>query len=328
MTAISYHDTVNDLQDLDWSADTPFARLQWFRLLEESGMQPLLVTARAGREGIALPLREAEGKLESLTNWYAFTWGDLRTMGVADEQLLEALARDLAQRAARVDLTKLTEEDGTLDRLQNAFGKAGWLAMREKCDSNHVLPVRGRSYDQFLASRPGPLRTTLSRKAKKLAVSLATEFSAEDWSAYEDIYADSWKPAEGDPVLLRCFAEQESAGGRYRFALGLHDGVPVAAQFWTVDGTTAYIHKLAHRESARMLSPGTTLTAVLMQRVIDVDGVELVDFGTGDDAYKRDWMDEVRTRWRLTCLRPSSPRNWSTMGKALLRKLVSRNRAG
>ena len=62
--------------------------------------------------------------------------------------------------------------------------------------------------------------------------------------------------------------------------------------------------------------------------VIDIDHVEWVDFGTGDDPYKRDWMEQVRTRYRLTCLRPGDPRNWPAIAKAWLRKLVSPRVAG
>ena len=149
-----------------------------------------------------------------------------------------------------------------------------------------------------------------------------------DWADYEAIYADSWKPEEGDPDLLRRFAMAESDAGRYRFAIAHHDGAPVAAQFWTVDGDTAYIHKLAHRKDAQHLSAGTTLTAALFERVIDTDEVNWVDFGTGDDPYKRDWMEQVRMRWQLTCMRPASPRNWPLIAKAALRKLVSRTNGG
>ena len=85
---------------------------------------------------------------------------------------------------------------------------------------------------------------------------------------------------------------------------------------------------MAHRESAKPLSPGTTLTAALMERVIDHDGVSLVDFGTGDDAYKRDWMEDARPRYRLECWRKGDPRNWPAIGKARLRKLVSANAHG
>ncbi len=323
MTAISYHGTVNDLQGLDWSDAGPFARPEWFALLEQSGIEPLFVTASEGDQHVALPLHRSHGAFEALTNWYAFTWSDLRSSSLTDSTMLEALARDLATRTHRVTLTKLPDEDGTLGRLANAFRTAGWRVIAEPCDTNHVLPVAGRSFDEFLAERPGPLRTTLKRKAKKVDVSLSTTFDPADWAAYEDIYADSWKPEEGDPVLLRAFAQGESKAGRFRFALARHDGAPIAAQFWTVDGDTAYIHKLAHRTSADKLSPGTTLTAALFKRVIDTDGVQWVDFGTGDDPYKRDWMEAVRTRWQLTCLRPLHPRNWSILAKHYLRKLVS-----
>lgn len=323
MTAISYHDTVNDLQDHDWACAGPFARPEWFALLEQSGMQPLFVTASEGGEAITLPLHHSDGGLAALTNWYAFTWSDLHTSGLTSPALLEALARDLAGRADRVILSKLPDEDGTLQRLMLAFRKAGWLVFAEPCDTNHVLPVAGRSYAEFLADRPGQLRTTLKRKAKKVETKLSTRFDAADWAAYEDVYADSWKPEEGDPAMLRAFAEAESKAGRFRFALARNDGVPVAAQFWTVDGKTAYIHKLAHRQGAQKLSPGTTLTAALFEHVIDKDHVEWVDFGTGDDPYKRDWMEQVRIRWQLTCLRPGAPRNWPTIAKTTLRKLVS-----
>ena len=212
--------------------------------------------------------------------------------------------------------------------MAGAFRK-GWLGrLALSCDTNHILRVQSRNYTEYIADRPGRVRTTLKRKAKKVDVTLATEFSLEDWAAYEEVYADSWKPEEGDPAMLRRFAETESTAGRYRFGIARHEGEPVAAQFWTVDSGTAYIHKLAHRESAKPLSPGTTVTAALFAHVIDTDAVTTVDFGTGDDPYKRDWMEETRTRWRLTCLRPSSLRNWPPIAKAAMRKLVSRNLAG
>ena len=322
MTAISYHDTINDLQGLDWSDAGPFARPEWFALLEKGGLKPVLATARLDEEGITLPLRRGKHGLEALTNWYAFTWSDLRTRGTVGVSLLEDLAADLARITHRVTLTKVPEEKYTLLRLSGAFRSAGWLVIAEPCDTNHVLEVAGRSFAEYLAARPGHLRTTLKRKGKKVDVTLSTRLDTADWAAYEDIYAASWKPEEGNPDLLRAFAQGESDAGRFRFAIARKDGEPVAAQFWTVDGDTAYIHKLAHRGGVDRLSPGTTLTAALFERVIDIDGVAHVDFGTGDDPYKRDWMEKVRTRWKLTCLRPANPRNWSVMARHVLRKLV------
>ena len=51
-----------------------------------------------------------------------------------------------------------------------------------------------------------------------------------------------------------------------RLGLARHVGAVIAAQFWTVENGVAYIHKLAHRESAKPLSAGTTLSAALFER--------------------------------------------------------------
>jgi hypothetical protein len=242
--------------------------------------------------------------------------------------MLAELVRDLRGRTSRIVMDRVPDEYGAASRLEQAFRSAGWIVRREICDANHVLEVAGRSYAEFLASRPGNLRTTLKRKAKKVSVEILTHFDGDIWTSYEHVYSQSWKPEEGDPALLRRFAEAEGAAGRIRLGVARHDGKVIAAQFWTVDGGTAYIHKLAHLESAKQLSAGTTLTAALFEHVIDRDNVHLVDFGTGNDPYKRDWMEQLRHRYRLTCWKPSDPANWPEMGKSLLRKLVSRPHAG
>lgn len=111
-------------------------------------------------------------------------------------------------------------------------------------------------------------------------------------------------------------------------ALGIHEGRPVAAQFWTVEAGTAWIHKLAHRQDADHLSAGSVLTAALMEQVIDRDGVALVDFGTGDDPYKAGWMDEKRVRFRLDCHNPKTVASWPHIAHAALRRLATRSSAG
>ncbi|MEN7536359.1 GNAT family N-acetyltransferase [Aurantiacibacter flavus] len=323
MTAISYHASLNDLQAQGWADAGPFARPRWFALLEQAGKRPYLVCASDGDKHVCLPLERQGASLISLTNWYAFTWAPLHSGPAPDADLLRVLAQDLAHHSRRVVLDKLSVEDGSTALLAHAFRRTGWIVRDERCDVNHVLTVNGRSYADYLAERPGQLRTTLKRKGRKVEIALSQEFDEQDWAAYEDIYADSWKPEEGDPALLKRFAIEEAAAGRMRFGLARAEGQPVAAQFWTVDGGTAYIHKLAHRESAKPLSPGTTLSAALFAQVIDVDKVALVDFGTGDDAYKRDWMEQIRERRRLTCLRPGAPGNWPELARTALRKLVS-----
>ena len=126
MTAVSYHHTINDLQGLEFVANGPFGRREWFALLEQGGARPFVALARNGAGAAALPLSSASGSLQVLTNWYAFTWSPLVTDGGHDG-LLERLARDLARHARHVTLAKLPEEDGTATRLERAFVKAGWF---------------------------------------------------------------------------------------------------------------------------------------------------------------------------------------------------------
>ncbi len=65
--------------------------------------------------------------------------------------------------------------------------------------------------------------------------------------------------------------------------------------------------KLAHDEAYKPLSPGTVLTAAVIRSLIEEDGVTSLDFGRGDDPYKRDWTGERRRRIGLLGLNPLRP---------------------
>ena len=316
--AVSYHETLTKLQGLDWPAQGPFDRLDWFALLDD----PLYALAESGRRRVLLPLQREGRQLASLANWFSFTW---RPLG-DDPALLAALARDLRRQTHRVELAPLPDEDGSATALEIAFRDAGWLVAREVCDENHVLPVAGRSFAEYWATRPGKMRTTLKRKARRVEITILTHFDEAAWAEYRAVYESSWKPQEERADLLEAFARAEGAAGRIRLGIARAAGEPVAAQFWTVENGTAYIHKLAHIEAAKPLSAGTTLSAALFEHAIDIDGVELVDFGTGSDGYKRDWMEANRPRYRLTCLDWRNPRAWSAIAKARFRHLAPHNR--
>ena len=51
-------------------------------------------------------------------------------------------------------------------------------------------------------------------------------------------------------------------------------------------------------------SVGTVLSILLMEHVIEVDKVKEVDYLTGDDPYKRDWMSHRRERWGIMAFNP------------------------
>lgn len=321
MIEVRYHDSVNVLQALTAGTDAgaaPFDRAEWFALVAQSGLAPLILTASDGEHTAAMALTEAGGRITPLRNWYAFTWRACTPDGATGDSLLAAMAKSLKQRAYRITLEPVPGEDGCSERLAQAFRSAGWRVAVTVCDTNHVLPVEGRSFAEYWESRPGALRTTLKRKSGKVETTVLTRFDPAIWAEYEAIYAASWKPTEDHPAMLRAFAEAEGASGRLRLGIARADGVTVAAQCWTVENSVAYIHKLAHLESHKQLSAGTTLSAALFRHVIDIDRVTLVDFGTGDQSYKADWMEATRPRYRIDCLNPAVPRAWAPLAKRML----------
>lgn len=326
-TQIVYHADLNEAQGDPALAAMPhargpFDRPEWFALLHRECLSPkpaVLAVASDGGDVTALPLMEvAPRKLAGLANWYSF-W--LRPLG--NSRLLPALARDLARRADAVGLSQLPEEDAVA--LAAAFRATGWIVESRPCDTNHFLAVAGRSFAEYWAARPGALRETVKRKGRKGIVDLeiVTAFTQADWEAYEAVYRLSWKPGEGSPAFLRGFAEAEAHAGRLRLGIARIEGKPVAAQLWTVDAGTAFIHKLAHDEASKRHSPGTLLSAALFEHVIDRDQVSEIDFGTGDDPYKADWMEGRRLRHAVTAWRPLAPSNWPAIARMAARRVLA-----
>lgn len=301
----------------------PFDRTEWFALLKKLcfvDRDTYTAAGTAGQTTVYVPLmQDAPEAASSLAHWYNFSW---RPLIVGDAEggaaALGAAARAVRGALAQMTLTHVPGRDGSRALLEQALRGAGWQVIVSPQTQNHWLDVGDMDFDAYWAVRPGALRNTFARKAKKGVVDIALfdRFDAGAWAAYEAIYAQSWKPAEGNPDFLRAFAQAEGEAGRIRFGLATIDGTPVAAQFWTVENGVAYIHKLAHVEDSLKASPGTLLSHALFRRVIDGDTVQEVNFGTGDDAYKRDWMNRCDTLWRIAAYNPRRVSAWLPMLRA------------
>ena len=154
---------------------------------------------------------------------------------------------------------------------------------------------------------PSRLKNTLKKKRRQLKKSLALEIRLFDGlggldqaiADYELVYRSSWKSAEASPLFIAGLMRTCAQLGHLRLGIAYLEGKPAAAQLWIVYQDVASIYKLAYDERYANMSVGSVLTAYLMERVIDVDHVTEVDYMTGDDAYKQDWMSHRRERWGL-----------------------------
>jgi hypothetical protein len=311
-----------------------FARPEWFAMLARhcfANDEILLARAEANSAKVTLPLIDIGDHLYSLSNYYSFSFAPMcENVGndAVRGALLTRIARDLRRDHRRISLYPLYDDDGSATQLRQAFARAGWMAFLTDQNSNFRLDLNGRDFATYWKGRPGKLRGSLTRKIKAAHFALSIHDRIDDtlWQDYCAVYAASWKNAEPFPAMIRAIADDAAARGvlRLGFARSKSDGVAVATQLWTIEGDTACIHKIAHDSSHDARSPGSVLSHHLLARVIDHDHVAHVDFGTGGNAYKRDWMEIERPMLRLDCFDPRSARMWFPALKTRISQLVRR----
>ena len=84
------------------------------------------------------------------------------------------------------------------------------------------------------------------------------------------------------------------------------DEEPAAAQIWLVRAPRATIFKLAHDPKFEHYSPGSLLTHWFLKELCEEEDVCVVDFGRGDDPYKRDWLHHRRVRQGVIAANPKT----------------------
>ena len=172
--------------------------------------------------------------------------------------------------------------------------------------TNRYLDVDGRSFDEYFINLPKKAQNTIKRKGNKLKADASAKLTIytgneakEHIYQFHEVYEKSWKSEEGYLDFITDIMGQFSDLGWIRLGFVYLDGVPIASQFWIVKDGVAYIYKLAYVEGFEKFSAGTLLTTELMKYVIDHDKVSRVDFLTGDDGYKKDWMSHTRELWGI-----------------------------
>lgn len=219
---------------------------------------------------------------------------------------LERIGRELdrATGVASLELRPLDPDDPWTIELEKALRASRWYTRRTPAFGNWYLPCAGLTFERYLAERPSQLRNTLKRKTKKFpgAIELCTGEAGLERAitAYRHVYQTSWKRPEPYPEFVPGWMRICAQQGWLRLGTAWLGDVAIAAQFWFVFAGRAHIYKLAYDEAQREHSAGTILSARLMQHVLEVDRVTEVDYGSGDDDYKRHWVTHRRERVMLT----------------------------
>jgi len=211
-------------------------------------------------------------------------------------------------------LAPVAENDDRLRSLQQAMETSGFSCHRYFRFYNWTHRFQGETFADYMAARPAKVRNTIARKQRKLErehgyrICLYTGDDLQQGLAdYNAVYTASWKAKELFSGFIEGIAASLSDRGWLRLAILYIEEKPAAAQFWFVVHGKASIFKLAYDEAWKRYSPGSILISYLMEHVIDTDEVDEIDFLTGNDAYKMDWMSDRRVRWGLCCGKPRQP---------------------
>ncbi len=289
-----------------------------------AGALPALL-ADAGPAALWPMLLSGAERLSSLTTPYTTLFAPLfapAADAAAHRAAGEAFGR-FCRRWAVVRLDALDAEAPPLPAWTLGIRRAGLRILRFDHFGNWHEPLAGRDFAAYLADRPGALRETLRRKLRRaeagggFALVRSADGLADAIAAYEDVYARSWKPAEPFPLFNPALIEATAAAGILRLGILRLGGRPVAVQFWVVCGGVATVLKLAHDEAARALSPGTVLTAWMIRALLEQDAITAVDFGRGDDPYKRHWARARRQRIGLMLINPRRPAGLAALARGL-----------
>lgn len=318
----------NDWSQLPKSADrlfqagakqSVFLTREWFETLpstkEEDGeLLRLFGVIDDGSLLVLLPLIGNHDRWQAFSHRYSSLFSLLMVEDISTEAV-SCLAEGLSQCASQsLQLAPVAEADGNMLMLRQALESVGYECHQYFVFYNWFYRTQHLCFDDYMAARPSQIRNTIARKQRKLEREHQCEFRLfkddevrQGLQDYHAAYSASWKANEQYVELLDALAIRLAEPGWTRLAILTIEGKAAAAQLWFVVEGKASIFRLAYDEQWKRYSPGSLLTAYLMRYVMDVDKVEELDFLTGNEAYKQDWMSERRQRSRLVFVNQRKP---------------------
>jgi hypothetical protein len=301
-----------------------FALPIWYHVLArhgtDKGVGPRVYTDNRDSPAVALVCGHHNGdkRLLSLSTYYSTEYGPIYgsgepRLGAGLEEIAASLLRERPSWQA-LQLGGLDPADPAYDALAATFRKAGWVVFPYFDSGTWYEDTGGLDFARYLADRPATLRNTYRRRAAKLdsegkAVIAFHENAStidEAIADYDTVYRASWKESEPFPDFTPALIRAAADTGALRLGILKIDGTPAAAQFWLHWRGRTTIYKLAHDQRFDDYSVGTVLTMRMMERVLDRDRPIEVNFGRGDDGYKKLWLTKRRERWGFFITNPRS----------------------
>lgn len=269
--------------------------------------------------------------LRSLTNYYSPEFLPENTpYGCTDLTLAKFYSND--KKIRHYDLIELNPLSGeNADSIATALKNQGFSVDIFQTTVNWSHP-NINSLDQFWALRPNKMKNILkSKKTKALRdnnyevkiIYDQTELCSY-LNDYHDVYNKSWKNNEPYTDFIDDIVTNEHKNGNLRLGILYANTIAAAAQIWFVHDKTAFIFKLSYNNKYRSESFGSILMEAMFNHVITVDSVTKVDFLTGDDKYKADWMTTSRPMFGIKAYNKGTINGLMTLSMVKANKFIKK----
>jgi hypothetical protein len=302
--------------------------------------EPIAALVMRGNMTRKSPLRRRT--LYSMSNWYSGVYAPVVLPGLDDPiTAINELTRAIVQDAPAwdsIEISPMDPEDENYAAWTEALTRNGIRLQTYDYSGDWYDRLEGNNFDDYWRSLSSKKRNTLRRKEKAAQAAgnidfrMYTDETGLDRALadYNVIYAASWKGAElfkdFIPELIRRSASHKSL----RLGIIYVAGEPAASELCIVGGGVALMAKTAYVDKFANLSVGALATLEVLRRVLDNDQIHEIDFGNGDDAYKREWVRSRRQRRGLIGFNTRTVRGllgaaWNIGGhvvKAKIRKIV------
>lgn len=217
-----------------------------------------------------------------------------------------ALARKWrSEEIDRVQLELLLRTETQIRDIQRAIALGGMSADVELQDWNRYEDVSDTPFSK-MAKKSTRRRQKKLEQTAKVRLELITDPAdvGRAIAAYDQIYDKTWKEPEAAKPFVGAMITRAAERGWLRFALLWVDDVPVAAEVFFVNGGVASSFKTAYDLEYKEHSVGSIVLQYMLQNVMTSDGIREIDFGPGDEPYKKQWLSKTRELWRLTVYDP------------------------
>ncbi|WP_304511756.1 GNAT family N-acetyltransferase [Desulfobacula sp.] len=207
-----------------------------------------------------------------------------------------------------IDLNPIAEDDENLSILISLTNESNYNNIEQFCHSNWYVNGINFSGDEYLNQRSKNNRQELRRRKKKLEELGKLEFRViknnneidKYMDYYYEVYTKSWKKREGiGPTFHRDLAKLAAEKGWLRLGFLFLNNIPIASQLRIVFNEVCFFLKTAYDDEYRKYGTGVILLSKMIKDIIDTDNVREIDFGPGDESYKKSWASQKRDMKRI-----------------------------